>query len=371
MAQLDYKQAGVDYAKIDPLKVLAQRAAAETSHNLEQHRLREVSASRGESAYVVDCGEFYLASITECLGTKALVADAMRSLPGNSAGRTYYDQIAQDTLAMAINDLITVGATPVSVHAYWATGGSDWFADQERARDLVDGWKRACDLCGVAWGGGETPALAGVVEPGRIDLAASCVGIVRPKSRLTLGDDLAAGDAVVLLESSGIHANGISLARKLAELLPDGYATRLDDGTLFGEALLVPTLLYSPVTEALAAAGIVPHYCVNVTGHGWRKLMRHRAAFSYRIDQLPPVPPVLRFIQRHAAIDDRETYGNLNMGAGFALFVASEVAERTVQVAAQAGARAFIAGTVTAGSKQLIVGPLNLTFSGDDLHVRA
>ena len=371
MTRLDYKTAGVDYAKIDPLKVLAQRAAAETAGNLAQHGLSEVAASRGESAYLVDCGDFYLASITECLGTKALVADAMRALPSNSAGRTYYDQIAQDTLAMAINDIITVGATPISVHAYWASGGSDWFADEQRARDLVEGWKRACDRCGVSWGGVETPALAGVVEPGRIDLAASCVGIVRPKSRLTLGDKLAAGDAIVLLESSGIHANGISLARKLAEQLPDGYATRLDDGTLFGDALLAPTLLYSPVTEALAAAGIVPHYCVNITGHGWRKLMRHQAAFTYRIDALPPVPPVLRFIQQHAAIDDREAYGNLNMGAGFALFIASADAERTVQVARSAGFSALLAGRVDNGEKRIVIEPLQLVFSGDDLHVRA
>ena len=79
MAKLDYKTAGVDYAKIDPLKVLAQRAAADTARNLAPHGLSEVAASRGESAYVVDCGDFYLASITECLGTKALVADAMRA----------------------------------------------------------------------------------------------------------------------------------------------------------------------------------------------------------------------------------------------------------------------------------------------------
>lgn len=367
MAKLDYKHAGVDYAKIDPLKVLAQRAAADTAGNLTQHGFSEVAASRGESAYVVDCGDFYLASITECLGTKALVADSMRAV----TGRTYYDQIAQDTLAMAINDIITVGATPISVHAYWATGSSEWFADEARARDLVSGWKRACDRCGVSWGGGETPALAGVVEPGRVDLAASCVGIVRPKSRLTLGDKLQAGDAIVLLGSSGIHANGISLARKLAERLSDGYKARLEDGALFGDALLEPTMLYSPITEALAAAGIVPRYCVNITGHGWRKLMRHRAPFTYQIDVLPPVPPVLRFIQQHAAIDDREAYGNLNMGAGFALFVASADAERSVQVARSAGVNALIAGRVDNGSKRIVIEPLQLTFSGDDLHVRA
>lgn len=363
---LDYKQAGVDYARIDPLKILAQRAAAATAGNLARHGLSEVAASRGESAYVVDCGEFYLASITECLGTKALVADAMRAV----TGRTYYDRIAQDTLAMAINDIVTVGATPVSVHAYWATGGSDWFADEARARDLVEGWKAACDACGVAWGGGETPALAGVVAPGRIDLAASCVGIVRPKSRLTLGEKLAAGDAIVLLASSGIHANGVSLARKLAERLPEGYATKLDDGTLYGEALLAPTVLYAPVTEALAAAGIVPHYCANVTGHGWRKLMRHPGAFTYRIHTLPPVPPVLQFIQREAQIDAREAYGNLNMGAGFALYVAAADAERTVQIARASGAEAWVAGRVEAGAKQVVIEPLALTFGGEDLHVR-
>jgi phosphoribosylformylglycinamidine cyclo-ligase len=364
---LTYQQAGVDYGRIDPLKILAQRAAAATAGNLARHGLAEVAASRGESAYVVDCGDFYLASITECLGTKALVADATRAV----TGRTYYDRIAQDTLAMAINDIVTVGATPVSVHAYWAASGSDWFDDAERARDLVAGWQAACDACGVAWGGGETPALAGVVAPGRIDLAASCVGLVRPKSRLTLGDKLAAGDAIVLLASSGIHANGISLARKLAERLPDGYAARLDDGTLYGEALLAPTLLYSPVTEALAAAGIVPHYCANVTGHGWRKLMRHPGSFTYRIRNLPPVPPVLRFIAQQAGIDEREAYGNLNMGTGFALYVDRTEAQRAVEIAAAQGVRAWVAGAVEDGERQVLIEPLGLAFAADDLHVRA
>ncbi|HRD86516.1 MAG TPA: AIR synthase-related protein, partial [Rubrivivax sp.] len=120
---------------------------------------------------------------------------------------------------------------------------------------------------GVAWGAGETPALAGIVEAGRIDLAASCTGIVNPKSRLTLGERLGPGDAIVLLASSGIHANGLSLARKLADRLPAGYLSPLPDGTRFGDALLAPTVLYSPVTEALAEAGIVPHYSANITGH--------------------------------------------------------------------------------------------------------
>lgn len=366
-AALSYRQAGVDYGRIDPLKILAQAAAAATASNLARHGLTEVAASRGESAYVIDCGEFYLASITECLGTKALVADSVRAL----TGRSHYDQLAQDTLAMAINDLITVGATPVAVHAYWAAGGSDWFDDEARARDLVAGWKAACDACGVSWGGGETPALAGVVASGRIDLAASCLGLVRPRSRLTLGERLAAGDAIVLLASSGIHANGVSLARKLAERIGGGYGALLEDGTRYGEALLAPTLLYSPVTEALASAGIVPHYCANITGHGWRKLMRHPARFTYRIHSLPAVPPVLRFIEQHAKIDKREAYGNLNMGAGFALFVAPEDARRTLETADAAGIRAWVAGQVEAGAKRVVIEPLGLAFEADELHVRA
>lgn len=363
---LSYEQAGVNYDLIDPLKVAAQRAAAATGEHLAHHGFTEVKASRGESAYVVDVGPFYVASIVECLGSKALVADEMHKLTGKS----YYDGIAQDTIAMAINDLITVGATPLVVQAYWAAGGSDWFGDAQRAQALVAGWKRACDTCKVAWGGGETPALAGIVEAGRIDLAASCTGLINPKERLSVGDKLGPGDAIVLLASSGIHANGLSLARKLVERLPEGYLTEVMPGLSYGEALLAPTVLYSPVTEALYLAGITPHYCANITGHGWRKLLRHPGTFTYRIHTVPEVTPVLKFIQQHARQDDREAYSTLNMGAGFALFVPADEAERTVDVARAQGVPAVIAGHVEAGDKQLLIEPLGIRFSDDDLQLR-
>jgi phosphoribosylformylglycinamidine cyclo-ligase len=366
-APLTYEASGVRYELIDPLKVQAQQAAAATAHHLAAHGASEVSASRGESAYVVDVGPFYLASIVECLGSKALVADEMQEL----TGRSFYAAIAQDTIAMAVNDLITVGATPLMVQAYWAAGGSEWFADTQRAQALVEGWKAACDACHVAWGGGETPALAGIVEPGRIDLAASCTGVVQPKSRLTLGDRLGAGDAIVLLGSSGIHANGLSLARKLIERLPQGYLTPVPDTHQnYGEALLAPTVLYANVTEALHRAGVTPHYCANITGHGWRKLLRHPAQLAYRIHTLPAVPPVLRFIQMQAQMDDREAYGTLNMGAGFALFVAAEDAASCVEVAQAQGVSALLAGVVEAGPKRLRIEPLGLEFDGGELQLR-
>jgi len=365
--KLTYEQAGVDYGRIDPLKVLAQKAARETARNLLAAGFAEVAASRGESAYVIDLGDFYLASVTECLGTKALVAEEMRKI----TGQTYYDAIAQDTIAMAVNDVITVGARPLCIHAYWAVGGADWFDDEQRMRDLVEGWQRTCNAIGVAWGGGETPSLAGVVEAGAVDLAASCVGVIRPKERLTLGRDLHPGDAIILLESSGIHANGVTLARKLAARLPQGYATPISDGRPYGEALLAPTIIYSPVTEALFAAGVMIRYMANITGHGWRKLMRHPGAFTYRITQLPPVPAVLRFIVEQACLTPEEACGSLNMGAGFALFVPPQDAGKAIEIAAQNGVQAYCAGSVEEGERRVIIEPLDIVFEGESLELRA
>jgi phosphoribosylformylglycinamidine cyclo-ligase len=364
---LDYAAAGVNYGTLDASKIMAQKAARATAMNLARHGAAELEASRGESAYLLEIGGMLIASITECLGTKALVADAVRPF----SGRSHYDTIAQDTIAMAVNDLVTVGATPLSSHAYWSAGSSEWFADQERMQDLVRGWQRACDVCGMAWGGGETPALGGVVEANRIDLAASCVGIVKGRDRLMLGERLAAGDAIVLLAASGIHANGISLARKLAERLPNGYRTTLSDGRTFGEALLDPTVLYAPITERLFEAGVRPHYAVNVTGHGWRKLMRHPADLRYVMRTVPPVPPVLDFLRTQGGMSARDAYGTFNMGAGFALFIARGDVGRALDIAEDAELTAWHAGDVQAGAKSLVIEPLGLEYDASDLHLRA
>jgi phosphoribosylformylglycinamidine cyclo-ligase len=124
------------------------------------------------------------------------------------------------------------------------------------------------------------------------------------------------------------------------------------------------------VTEALWQAGIAPHYCANITGHGWRKLLRHPGHFTYRVTQVPPVPPVLGFIAKHAGHDAQEAYSTFNMGAGFALFVAAEDAERTAAVARAQGIEAWVAGRVEAGDKQLVIEPLNLRYGDDALQLR-
>jgi len=362
-----YAASGVDYSAMDPIKVLAQKRAQETGANLVNFGMSEVGASRGESAYVWEEPDAYRALVIEGLGTKNLVADAMREI----TGKTYYDSLAQDTIAMVVNDLIVVGAMPQVVNAYFAIGDSNWMRDEVRAANLINGWGDACQSIGATWGGGETPTLKGIVNPATIDLGGSAVGIIHPKSNLVLGDKLAAGDAIVLVESSGIHANGITFVRSLAEKDPAIYETKLSDGRLFGEAILSPTHLYVNLVRDLQTANLDLHYMVNITGHGWRKIMRANADFSYEIDTIPDVPAEFTFMQEQSGTSDEEMYGNFNMGAGFAIFLPAAQAETVVKTAVAHGMIAVIAGRVEEGAKQVSIKPKNITFSGDTLEVRS
>ncbi|HVS58505.1 MAG TPA: AIR synthase-related protein [Candidatus Saccharimonadales bacterium] len=361
-----YAQAGVDYSAMDPIKVLAQQTAVATADNLKNFGAQEMSASRGESAYVWEEPDAYRALVIEGLGTKNLVADAVRTF----TGKTHYDSIAQDTVAMVVNDLVVVGALPQVVNAYFAIGDSVWMKDEQRARDLITGWAAACEAIGATWGGGETPTLKGIIDPATIDLGGSAVGVINPKERLVLGDKLAPGDAIVLIESSGIHANGITFVRSLAQKDPDLYKTKLSDGRTFGEAILSPTHLYVSLVRAVLEADLEVHYMVNITGHGWRKLMRATKDLSYVLDNVPDAPAEFTFMQEQSGADDAEMYGNFNMGAGFALYVPRSQAETVVTLAADNGLKAWVAGHVEAGPKKVVIKPKNITFAGETLEVR-
>ena len=175
--KITYAQVGDNYDTKDPIKKLAQVAASQTGIHLKKHGFEEIKDSRGESAYVWKQGNILMASVVEGLGTKNLVADDMRKV----TGKTYYDIIAHDTVATIINDLITVGACPLTIHAYWAIESNDWLQDKERMTDFINGWKSACDMAKVSWGGGETPTLKGIVVPGTVDLGGSAIGIIKDK----------------------------------------------------------------------------------------------------------------------------------------------------------------------------------------------
>ena len=367
MERMTYAGSGVDYGALDPFKRRAQLAGRSTADAIRRLGVSEVEHSRGESAYLVETADHYLAHVEEGLGTKNLVADAMYRLVPE---RSYYDSIARDTVAMIVNDMVTLGALPLAVAMHLAVGSSDWFADERRASDLVDGWKTACQLARCAWGGGETPTLSGIVDPSTVVLAGSAIGIVHPKGRL-IRANIVHGDAIVVFDSSGIHANGLTLARAIAARAPNGYLTPLRDGRTYGEALLEPTHIYVPAIEDCLGRGVDIHYAVNVTGHGWRKLMRASATFAYVVDRLPTPQPVFEFIQSVGGVDDAEAYGNFNMGAGFAIYVPERDVATVLDVAKGFPFGAFRAGHVeNSATRRVVITPKGLEYAADTLAVR-
>lgn len=367
MERMTYAGSGVDYGALDPFKRRAQLAGRSTADVIRRLGVSEVEMSRGESAYLVETPESYLAHVEEGLGTKNLVADAMyRLIPT----RSYYDHIAQDTVAMIVNDMITLGALPLAVAMHLGVGSSDWFKDERRTEDLVDGWRNACQLARCAWGGGETPTLSGVVDAAAVVLAGSAIGLIKPKGRL-IRANIQHGDAIVVFESAGIHANGLTLARAIAERAPNGYLTPLRDGRPYGEALLDPTHIYVGVIEECLNRGVDIHYAVNVTGHGWRKLMRASDPFAYIVEHIPTPQPVFDFIQSIGSVDDAEAYGHFNMGAGFAIYVPQTDVAAVLDIAIAFPFAALRAGHVEkSATKRVVIVPKGLEYAAATLGVR-
>lgn len=355
----------VNYDQADPAKVYAQKQGLETAVNMP-FGFSEVNGTRGESAYVFDMGNMYGALVQEGLGTKSLIAQEIYK----KSGKSYFAAIAQDTVATIINDLISVGATPVVLNAYWSAGSYDWLVDNKLTKDFIGGWRTACDLAGVTWGGGETQSLPGIVCKDSLEFAGSGFGVVKPKTNLVQDKNICDGDAIVFIESSGVHANGISLTRKIADGLKDGYFTKIYGKQTYGEALLKPTILYAKLINQLQKSKIKIHYLSNITGHGWRKVMRGNQELSYILDNINKPQPVFDFIQKKSGNSLEEMYSNYNMGAGYAIYLPSHEVEKVIKIAKKNGLKAWLAGSVKKGPKQVVIKPLNITFAGETLEVR-
>ncbi len=358
----------VNYTPMDLFKVLAQQAARKTADNINRFGFVEIPSSRGESAYIVDLTNgFSLVTVEEGLGTKNLITDVVYALTGES----YYQQIAQDTVAMIVNDLITVGALPISVSMHLAVEDASWFSDNIRVNDLIEGWKKACDLALCTWGGGETPTLKDIIVPGASLLSGSAFGFIDYRPNLLSGQRIKNNDVIIIVKSSGIHANGATMARKIAGKLPEGYLTKLPSGRSYGEVLLDPTLIYVPLINKCQKEDIEIHYGINITGHGWRKLMRAVENFAYIIEEIPVVSEIFDFIQEHGNVDLSEMYGNFNMGAGFALIVPRESVGSVCRIASELGFDAFEAGHVEkAVSRNVVIEPLGLEYNSEELKLR-
>ena len=169
----------------------------------------------------------------------------------------------------------------------------------------------------------------------------------QPKSNRIAGD-VRDGDAIVLLASTGVQTNGLTLCRALADRLPEGYLTKIDDGRTYGEALLDPSVIYVPFVAACQRAGVNLHYAAHITGHGWRKLMRLEEPFVYRMTDVGASRRrSSTSSMKHGPVDVREMYATFNMGAGFAVYV--DPKDATTCLRARARERrydAWIGGTV-------------------------
>ena len=164
---LSYESSGVRYDQLDAFKRACQKAARTTAGVLADHGYAEPATTRGESAYLIEAADHFLAHVEEGLGTKNLVADAVYA----ATGKCFYREISIETVATMVNDLVTCGALPISVAMHAAVGDSGWFADETRTNALVAGFAEGCRAAGAVWGGGETPTLGGIVEPEAIVLA--------------------------------------------------------------------------------------------------------------------------------------------------------------------------------------------------------
>ena len=367
---------GVYYEALDYFKRCALKTARKTLSNTEQLGITVIRDTVGDSATltVSKVPIHRVVDVTEGLGTKNLVADAINRLTISDEVRktifgSCYRGIARDTVAMIVNDLVTLGAQPIGVKMHLAVGSARWFENELRWRDLISGWQEACNEIGASWTGGETSESRGIVNADCALLSGSAWGVI-PGVVSGISRHIENGDAILLLASSGIHANGLTDAREIAKRLTHSYKTEInDDGLTYGDALLIPTTLYVKTTLQMIREEIPIHYAANITGHGWRKLMRHREPFVYVIETLPPVPKIFTFMQKHGEVSDAQAYETWNMGAGFALFLPERFVAQARHIAESNGIHAYFAGHVEKHGevKQVFIKPKELVLGSLDI----
>ncbi|WP_456366973.1 phosphoribosylformylglycinamidine cyclo-ligase [Thermococcus sp.] len=305
---LTYAQAGVDDEKTArALKGVI--SLAKTTFEFRKGRIGEPAEDLGHYSALLDFGSFYLAMTTDGVGTKVLVAEAVGK----------FDTIGVDMIAMNANDLLCVGAEPVALVDYLAVREPDEEIFAEIGRGLYEGAKQA----GIAIVGGETAVMPDLVNG--FDLAGTAIGVVE-KGKVITGGSIRPGDAVIGLSSSGIHSNGLTLARKL--LIPKYGLDYEYEGKKLWEWLLEPTRIYvKPVLELIERVEV--HGLAHITGGGLLNLGRlTNYGFSLR---MPPVEGIFRLIHDNG-VPLEEMFRVFNMGVGFVAIVPEEEKEEALEV---------------------------------------
>jgi len=287
-----------------------------------------------------------LVAATDGVGTKLKIAIEMGALSG----------VGVDLVAMCVNDLICQGAEPLFFLDYFATGT----LSVDAAEAVITGVAAGCAEAGCALIGGETAEMPGMYAPGEFDLAGFAVGAMERGSALPAG--VAEGDVLLGLASSGVHSNGFSLVRRIAEVERRGWdapAPFAPEESL-GDALLRPTRIYvRPALAAIRASGV--HGLAHITGGGLIENVPRMlgGGLGARIDLSAwEVPGVFRWLIRAGGLDAAEALRTFNCGIGLVLAVAPDRAEALAEIFAQAGEDVTRLGAVVAGEGVTLSGEL-------------
>ena len=297
---ITYKKAGVDISEIKK----SQRAIGkliESTHNLQ--KMAKMTHGFGHYAGIVEIpGGKLLATHTDGVGTKVIISNMLKK----------YDTIGIDCIAMNVNDIICIGATPISFVDYIAANKND----QKIFKQIVSGLVKGAKKSAMPIVGGETAIMSDLIS-GKgfgFDLAGMVVGILS-KKEMILGDKIKPNDVIIGIQSSGLHSNGYSLARK-ALLSKYSVKDNIKGVGNLGNALLRPTEIYvKPVLEALKKYRI--NGLAHITGGSFTKLLRLKK-IGYHLDNMPKTPRLMQLIE-DTGVKNEEMYKTFNMGIGFCI----------------------------------------------------
>ncbi|HVS28619.1 MAG TPA: phosphoribosylformylglycinamidine cyclo-ligase [Solirubrobacteraceae bacterium] len=352
-----YAAAGVDTAEAGR----ALRALVDVLRTIDPGRpSRSVLGSGHYASVLALTDELGLALSTDGVGTKVVVAE--------QTGR--YDTIGVDCIAMNVNDVVCVGAEPIALLDHLAVER----ADPDMLGALALGLKRGAEDAGIEIPGGELAQVPELVRghpsPHGFDLSGTCVGTVALDSIVT-GAACEPGNAIVGLPSSGLHSNGLTLARRA--LLADA-GLKLDErprelgGASVADALLEPTVIYVRAALGLLRSDVPVHGLAHITGDGLANLLRLEAEVGYEIDSPLEAPPVFGLIQSAGGVSDAEMHEVFNMGCGFCCIVPSERAQDAVSLLGRSHPGAAVIGRVSDRRGSVELRELGLV--GDDRGLR-
>ncbi|MGB9901750.1 phosphoribosylformylglycinamidine cyclo-ligase [Methanothrix sp.] len=267
----------------------------------------------GHYAGLIDMGDFAIAMTTDGVGSKILIANALRK----------WDTIGIDCIAMNVNDLLAIGAEPLAFVDYLAVER----VDPEVSEQIAVGLEKGAEISNISIVGGETASLPEMIRG--LDLAGTAIGYVK-KDRVITGEKIRTGDAVVGVPSTGLHSNGYTLARRIIESSGYTYFDKMPgDSRSIGEILLTPTRIYIEVLEVLKRCDV--HGLAHITGSGLLKLQRITDLGFEIADPIEP-HPVFRFLQELGGVDDTEMYRTFNMGMGFVVVLPEEQADEACRI---------------------------------------